>query len=501
VSEVFLGIDLGSGSSKGVLCRPDGAVLATCVRSHSMSMPHPGWAEVDPEVVWWPEVTSICTELMARLPAGDRVASVCVSGVGPCLVLCDDRLRPVRPAILYGIDTRATAEIEELTAALGYQALLETCGKALSSQAVGPKMLWVQRHEPEVWAKATGWYNSSSYVAAKLTGEYVLDHHTASQCDPLYDLAARDWSAWAGDIMSPLPAPRLAWPSDVVGHVTTEAATATGLPEGTPVAAGTVDAWAEAFSAGVRGAGDMMLMYGSTMFFVQALGRMRVSEGLWTTAGVEPGTYTSAAGMATSGSVVEWLRGLAGAAPYEQLLPEAAAVPPGSRGLLVLPYFAGERTPVFDPDARGVIAGLSLRHGRGELLRAVYEGTAFAVRHIMELFEANHEPVKRVVAVGGGTQSGLWTQIVSDVGGFDQHVPRVALGASYGDALLGAIGIGAVDAGTDWAQIDAVIHPDPASRAVYEPLYAAYRQLYQSTRDQVHLLAELQRGEPKPATP
>jgi len=493
---LFLGIDMGSGSAKGVLADSEGEIFATAVRPHSMSLPRPGWAEVDPVGVWWAEVVSICRELVDRAE-GRTVAGMCVSGVGPCLVLCDEELRPVRPAILYGIDMRATAEIAELTERYGVEAIVERGGTALTTQAVGPKMLWVQRNEREVWREAKAWYNSNSYVAARLTGEYVMDHHTASQCDPLYDIRSNSWSVdWAQDIAPGMQLPRLVWPSEIVGRVTPVAARATGLPVGTPVVAGTVDAWAEAFSAGVRQPGDLMLMYGSTMFFVQVLRELRVHPMLWTTAGVEPGSYTLAAGMATSGSLTEWLRELTGGVSYEQLVAEAAQTPPGADGLLVLPYFAGERTPIYDPHARGVIAGLTLRHGRGHLFRAVYEGIAFGIRQILEFIEDDVDPATRLVAVGGGTQSGLWTQVVSDVTGRDQQLPEATIGASYGDALLAAIGTGTVDSATNWARVRRTVTPDPANREVYDQLYRAYGDLYPATRAHAHLLAGLQHSEP-----
>lgn len=492
MTSLLLGIDIGTGSTKGVLCTPDGHVVATATRSHTMDLPRPGWAEVDAGAVWWDDVAGVCRELLLGVDA-TGVAGVCVSGVGPCLVLCDADLQPVRPAILYGIDTRASVEIDELTERFGADALLERCGKALSSQAVGPKMRWVQRHEPHAWERATGWYNSSSFVVARLTGEYVLDHHTASQCDPLYDLREGTWARdWAAEVCPDVPLPRLAWPSEVVGTVSAAAAEQTGLRPGTPVTAGTVDAWAEAFSAGVRRPGDLMLMYGSTMFFVQVLEQYRSHPLLWTTAGVEPGSRTLAAGMSTSGSLTGWVAELTGGMPFADLVAEASAVPAGSDGLLVLPYFSGERTPIFDPRARGVIAGLSLRHGRAHLFRAVYEGIAFGIRQILKFLEDGAEPPRRLVAVGGGTQGGLWTQVVSDVCGRDQDLPSQTIGACYGDALLAAIGTGTVPPSTDWASVAQVVRPDPAARQVYDELYAAYTELYPASRDVVHRLADLQ---------
>lgn len=488
--DLLLGIDMGTGSSKGVLVDECGSIIATETVAHSMELPHPGWAEVDAERLWWREVCEISRKLIAGLPVGAGIKAMCVSGVGPCLVLCDAELRPLRPAILYGIDTRATAEIELLTEELGAEPILEQAGTVLSSQAVGPKLEWVYRHEPEVFAKAAGWYGANSYIAAKLTGEYVMDHHTASQCDPLYATRDFDWNLqWANRICRHLPLPRLVWPSEVVGTVRPDAADATGVPAGTPVVAGTVDAYAEAFSAGVRHPGDQMLMYGSTMFLVQVIDEYRPDPTLWTTAGVERGSLALAAGTSTAGSLIAWLQTVTGDAPLETLMAEASTVPPGSEGLLLLPYFAGERTPVFDPRARGVVAGLTLRHGRGHLIRAAYEGISFGIRQILEQFD-DARGSARTVAVGGGLRSPLWAQTLSDVTGRVQLVPEQAIGASYGDALLAAIGIGLVPADTDWARIEREIVPNPANVSRYDDLYGTWRELYPSTREVVHQLSD-----------
>jgi xylulokinase len=363
----------------------------------------------------------------------------------------------------------------------------------LTTQAVGPKALWVQRHEPKNWERTRRWFNSSSYVAFLLTGEYVLDHHTASQCVPLYDIHAESWhQPWYDEVMGPMPQPRLAWPAEVVGSVTANAAEQTGLRLGTPVCAGTVDAWAEALSGGVRRPGDLMLMYGSTMFFVQQLRAVAPHPQLWNTVGVDPGSRCLAAGMSTSGSLTDWLRQLVGDVPFEVLVEEAAAITPGADGLLLLPYFAGERTPIFDRHARGVIAGLTLRHRRGHLFRAVYEGIAFGIRQILELLDTPANPVHRLVAVGGGTQGRLWTQIVSDVTGREQEVPQQTIGASYGDALMSAIGSGLASAGTDWSRAGHVISPDPSVKPLYDELFGQYSAMYPATREQVHVLARLQ---------
>ena len=491
MSELLLGIDIGTASTKGVLARPDGTVTATAQRPHRLSLPRPGWAEHDAEAVWWDDIRALCSELLPQA-ANRALGGVCVSGIGPCVLPCDAELRPLRPAILYGIDTRADAEIAELDHRLGAARILARGGSALTSQAIGPKLLWLLRHEPEVYERMASWHMASSFAVARLTGEYVLDHHSASQCDPLYDLEAAVWAEdWADEIAPGLPLPRLLWPGEVAGEVTAAAAAATGIPAGTPVAAGTIDAWAEAFSVGVRRPGDLMLMYGSTMFLVRVAEDLAPHPGLWGTAGVEPGTRTAAAGMATSGALTEWLRDLTGDGDFSALAAEAARVPAGSRGLLVLPYFAGERSPLFDPAARGVVAGLTLRHGRAELARAVYEATAFGVRHNLTAFEAAAGPANRVVAVGGGTKAAVWTQIVSDVAGVVQQIPAQAIGAAYGDALLAGIAAGLLPADTDWTTVADVVQPDLAQRVVYDELFGLYRELYPATAKIAHRLAEI----------
>lgn len=493
MSELLLGVDIGTSSSKGVLARPDGEVVATAERPHDLSLPNPGWAEHDAEEVWWNDFVSICRELVPQ--AGGEIVGICSSGIGACLLPASEDGDPLRPAILYGIDSRAEREIGELNEKYGQDTLLSRCGSVLTTQAVGPKLLWLRRNEPEVWEKTRKFFMASSFVAHRLTGEYVLDHHSASQCDPLYDVHENAWiSEWTGDIAPDLPLPRLLWPAEVAGEVTREASETTGIPAGTPVAAGTIDAWSEGASVGVQRPGDLMLMYGTTMFMIEILREPLSHPGLWGTTGLLPGTHNLAAGMATSGALTGWLREISGGVAYEKLTDEAAAVPPGSNGLVVLPYFAGERTPLFDPRARGIVSGLTISHGRGHLYRAVLEATAYGVRHILEYMQDAGGGGERFVAVGGGTKGGLWTQIVSDVTGRVQELPEETIGAAYGDALLAARAVGLVESDADWSHIVDRVEPDTENRALYDELYGIYRELYPATREQVHRLADLQKG-------
>jgi xylulokinase len=483
---VLIGIDIGTSSSKGVLVSPDGTIVAQETRPHGVSTPHPGWVEHDADDVWWADFVAIARSLVSA--AGDSpITGLGVSGIGPCLLPADESGRPLRPAILYGVDTRATAEIESLTAQFGASAILARGGTPLSTQAVGPKLLWLARHEPDVFARTSLVLMASSYLVLRLTGRYVLDHHSASQCDPMYDLARAEWAGdWASAIAPALRLPELFWPNEIVGTVTAAGAAETGLPEGLPVTAGTVDAWAEATSVGVLSPGDVMVMYGTTMFVIQVIESPQPHPALWTTRGVSPDTYSLAAGMATSGAVTDWLRQLFGDS-YAALVSEAATVPAGSRGLLMLPYFAGERTPVFDPNARGVIAGLTLSHGKPEIYRAALEGTAYGLRHNLEVMSFAGGAPTRLVAVGGGTQGDLWTQIVSDVTGVAQLLPSETIGAGYGSARLAATATGLPT--ETWNPIARTVTPNMANNATYSAFYNHYRSLYPATRDLAHFLA------------
>lgn len=490
---VVLGVDVGTSSTKGVLVAPGGEVLATAVREHQVSRPAPGHVEMDAEI-WWDEFLGIARELgAAALARGSRIAAIGVSGMGPCVLLVDEDDAPVRPAILYGVDTRAEAQIRALDAQLGPEEILRRSGCSLTAQAAGPKILWVAQREPEGYARARRLLMPSSFLVRRLTGAYVLDHASAAQVAPLYDITARDWHApWAEAAAPGLELPRLLWADEIAGHVLPGVAAALpGVPAGTPVLAGTIDAWAEAVSGGVRAPGDLMLMYGTTTFLLAMTPQPVPSRHLFPTPGTTEGTSMLTGGMAASGAITTWLRDLLAAPDVGELVADAALSPPGAHGLLVLPYFSGERSPLADPEARGVVAGLTLSHGRGDLYRAVLEAAAYGVRHHLEELRAQGCAISRTVALGGGTRTGLWPQIVADVTGLAQELPRVTIGASYGDAMLAAVRVLGADA-SSWNPVQRRCEPDPATRERYDALYGLYRELYPATRSISHALARMQ---------
>ncbi|MFC7942018.1 FGGY-family carbohydrate kinase [Microbacterium oxydans] len=490
-----LGVDIGTSSSKGVLVGVDGTIIASTSRAHEVRRPHTGWVEMDGDV-WWDEFVSISRELLETVPDAE-VVGVGVSGMGPCILLADEDDRPVRPAILYGVDTRSTAQIDRMTADLGIEEITRVGGSTLTSQAGGPKIAWIGDEEPEALARARRLFMPASWLTRNLTGAYVLDHQSASQVSPFYDIEAESWyGPWWELYAGGIEQPALLWAGDLAGEVTAAAAVATGIPAGTPVITGSIDAWTEAVSVGAHEVGDLMLMYGTTMFLVATGAETLRTPSMWTTAGAFAGTRNLAGGLSTSGALTAWLKDLTGA-DYPELLAEAELSPPGARGLLVLPYFAGERTPIQDPDARGVIAGLTLEHTRGDLYRAALEATALGVRHNVETMRAAGADIRRIVAVGGGTQGRLWLQVVSDVTGLVQEVPQTTIGASYGAAFLAATAIAAPDATpviTDWNPVAETIRPDEALRPAYDDLFDRYVRLYADSKDVVHELADTQRG-------
>jgi xylulokinase len=485
--KVTLGVDIGSSSSKAVLVDEQGHIVRTAQREHQVSRPQPGWAEMDASI-WWTEFTELTTELLAQ--GGVEVIGIGLSGMGPCVLVTDDDGVPLRPAILYGVDTRAVAEIDDLTKRFGADDIIERGGSALTTQAVGPKLAWLAKHEPAVMDRATRLFMPASWLGYRLTGAYRLDYHSASQSSPMFDRHVLGWyEPWSSQIAPGIELPQLCWPGDIVGYTV---GNVPGLAAGIPVIAGTIDAWTEALSVGAQTPGDLMVMYGTTTFLVATVEQAVTTPSMWGTVGALEGTRNLAGGLATSGAITSWLRDITGS-DFATLLAEATASGPGANGLLMLPYFAGERTPIMDPDARGAILGLTVTHTRGDLYRATLEATALAVRHNLDAMAEVGVRPGRIVAVGGGTQGGLWAQIVSDVTRLPQILPTITIGASYGAAWLAANALAPADINA-WNPAADVIQPNPDVASTYDDLYQLYRQLQLAVSDVSHALASHQLG-------
>ena len=490
-----LGIDVGTYESKGVLVDAEGRVLASAARPHELIVPRAGWAEHRADEDWWADFVWLSQKLLADggLQASE-VKAVGASAIGPCMLPVDADGAPLMNAVLYGVDTRAAREVEDLTARIGADRILSHCGNALTSQAVGPKILWLKHNRPDIYANARMFLNSTSFLVHQLTGRFVTDHYSASNVAPLYDIEKGTWSdALTQDITDLGRLPEIGWTTEIAGGLTRHAAEETGLAFGTPVIVGTIDAAAEAISVGVLDAGDMMLMYGSTIFTVR-VGSERIRDPrLWHAPWLFAGQHACMAGLATSGTLTHWFadqlaRDLSREAAMAALAAEAQASPPGANGLIFLPYLSGERTPIHDPNAKGAIVGLTLAHTRADMYRALLEGIAFATHHIFDTYaEAGASP-STIVAVGGGLRNRIWTQATSDASGLRQEVREVSIGASYGDAFLARLAIGGVSRASIkcWNPAAYKIEPDFNNAAVYRRRYATFRKLYPRIRDLTH---------------
>ena len=510
----LLGIDVGTQGSKGILLKTTGEVVARCAVEHEISFPRPGWAEHDADKVWWGDFVKLARELLRRSAIDpERIAAVGVSAVNPVMVPIDARGRPLRPGILYGIDTRSTAEIQWLNHDLGWDRPEVPPSRRLTSQSVSPKVIWLRENEPELWKRTAKVLGATGYIVFRLTGVTAIDSGTVSALAPFYNAAIGTWDEGMCEHFG-VPTsifPKVHAVTDIVGTITPEAAEQTGLAAGTPVSCGTGDATAEYLSAGVVEAGDAGVLYGTTMCMSVLSAEPHTHPLLWGHKSIVPGLFGTGGGMATSAALTRWFRDQfgreemdverhLGVNAYHVLSDEASTVPPGAEGLVVLPYFAGERTPIHDGEARGLILGLTIYHTRRHIYRALLEGTAYGLRHHIDLMAEVDVRPKRIVAAGGGSLDPLWTQIVSDVIGMPQECVETPYGPPLGDAFLAGYGAGLLHdfhALKDrWVRIGRRVEPRPAFTAFYERYYAIYRRLYGQTVEEMHGLARLARLSP-----
>ena len=457
-------IDLGTNEVKAGLVSLDGRLLGLARAGYATSTdPSTGRAEQDPEA-WWGAIGLAVRELVR--PGTCDIVAVGIDGHGPTLVAVDDAGRPTRPAIIWQ-DTRSTAEEAELAALTGLR------GWSLAGL---PAALWMERNDPAA-AGATRWLLATwDFIALRLTGRAAT---SLLDDQPFPDIDLLDRAGLAGRRI----APRVAAGS-IVGEVLGEPAAALGIRAGIPVVAGIVDAWASYHGAGLSRPGDAMDPGGSAGGFGVYADRPLDVPGSFSTIAPLPGLYSVGGAMAATGRAVDWFRVdvLGGVATTETLIAEANAVAAGADGVVFLPYLAGERSPLWDPTARGAFVGLTLGHGRGHLVRAILEASALAIRHVAEPILAAGAEVRSMRVCGGPARSETWNQIKADITGFVVDVPAVLETAVAGAAVLAATGIGA------WSSLPAAIggmtrivrrlEPQPAHRAGYDALYNAYRQLH-----------------------
>ena len=488
--DTVIGLDIGTTSTIAIAVRLPGEIVHVASKPVTLASPHPGWAEEDP-AEWWANSVAILREVVAALPGGpSRLAGLCVTGMLPAVVLLDADGEVLRPSIQQS-DGRVGAEVDDLKAELDEAAFLARAGNGVNQQLVAAKLRWIARHEPAVFARIATVFGSYDYVNFRLTGRRAVEQNWALEAG-FTDLADH---RIADDLVSLAGVPRSAVPDrtvthEMMGRVSAEVAAATGLPEGLPVYGGAADHIASALAAGIAAPGDVLLKFGGAGDIVVATAEATPDPRLYLDYHLVPGLYAPNGCMAASGSALNWLAGLIGAEdgterPHVALDALAAGIPAGSDGVLCLPYFLGEKTPIHDPLARGTFIGLSLSHGKGHLWRALLEAIAYGFRHHLDvLAEMGHRP-QRVFASDGGTRSRIWMQIVADIVGLPVRLLENPHGSSVGAAWVAAIGSGLA---SDWAGVSALarqgdlITPIAEHRAVYDRGYARYRATYQALK-------------------
>jgi xylulokinase len=504
----LVGIDIGTQGSKGVLVDSHGRVVASRVTEHGISLPHSGWVEQDADVIWWADFCEISRSLIVQSGVDPhRVAGVGLSTIGPTLLLLDDEGRPLRPGILYA-DTRGDSEVSWLEQRLSAGTQRNPVGRALSSRLMSIKLLWLQRNEPRIWSRVRRIVTAQGYLVHKLTGQAVIDIQTARSFYPLFDLEKQDWSDSVGQLFGVAgeQLPSVSMATAVVGEVTPAAASATGLAPGTPVIAGTMDAYSGWLAAATVAEGDACAIYGSTLCVAALTPHKVIHPGVFSGAYLIPDTKFVGGATVAAGALTRWFRDEFGAAEldaqnrlgisaYQLLSMQAEEIPPGSSGLVVLPYFAGERSPIHDGNARGVIFGLTLQHTRNHIYRSLLESIAYSLRHILDTLASAGVEVTQLTATGGGANSDLLLQICSDVTGIPHLCRQDKIGAALGDAFLAGVAVGIIDSYSDlperWNPITRVIQPVRDRSHTYDACYRIYRALYEQTKDQMHSLASL----------
>ena len=491
--DCVLGLDIGTTSTIGILLALPDRILATATRPVSLSSPHPGWAEEDPQQ-WWQNVTEITRELLVT--AGVEAASikaVGVTGMLPALVLLDETGNILRPSIQQS-DGRCGAEVAELRAELDEAAFLAKAGNGINQQLIATKLRWIRRHEPDVFARIGTAFGSYDYINWQLTGQKAIEQNWALEAG--FVEVARHELDDALIALTGLPRaaiPRKVMSHAILGHVTAKAARATGLKEGTPVAGGAADLIASALGAGITRKGDVLLKFGGSVDILIATDRAVPDARMFLDYHLVPGLYMPNGCMSTGGSGLNWFAksfcgGLEpeakaqGLSIHQYLDRLAAEIPAGAEGLTILPYFLGEKTPIHDPAARGVFDGLTLSHGPAHVWRALLEAYAYALRHHVEVLNDMGHATENYIVSDGGSNSGLWMQIVADV--LQKPVQRLTghPGSCIGAAWTAAISVGLTD---DWSGIGRFVGnagkllPQSGDRTTYQQGYRRFRDLYE----------------------
>ncbi len=491
----LMGIDIGTTSTKVIIIDLHGNVVSSTERPSQLMSPAPGWAEEDANL-WWENVCNGVPECLrqANLTAG-QIAAVGTSGMVPTIVLLDKDDQVLHNSIQQN-DARAVEEIYYLRKQTDSQDILRRTGSAITQQTIGTKILWLRRNRPQMLEQATHLMGSYEFIGHRLTGSYYQERNWALESG-YFDLYKEDWD---DNLLKLSTIDRsllgnICWPADVIGQVTRQAASRTGLLAGTPVVAGSADHIASSFSSGLKHHGDLLVKLGGAGDIMISLDKLLVDERLFLDYHDIPGKFIVNGCMASSGSLIKWFRNeFAPKEDYTQLDAAAEAVSAGSDGLILLPYFLGEKTPIQDPLARGTLVGLTLTHTRAHIYRAVLEGISYGFYHHLKVLAEHGLTPTFARCANGGARSALWKQITADVLGIRLEQVANHPGSSLGAAFCAGIGVGAFqgwDEIEQYIQVAAVNLPNMENHALYMEMFQLYREIYESLKDKFPRLARI----------
>lgn len=490
---MFLGLDIGTGGTRAVLVNSSGKLIASTSAEHApFRSPQPGWAEQDPEDWWRAAQQAIRLAVAAgeQAASGAKIEAIGLTGQMHGAVMLDANGEVLRPSLIW-CDQRTDAECDWLHREIGRERLIELTANPALPNFTLTKLLWVRKHEPEVFARIAHVLCPKDYVRYRLTGAYAMDVQEASGT-LLLDVTHRRWSSEVARVAG-IPEswlPQLFESPEVCAKISSEAASATGLTAGTPVVAGAGDQGAGAVGMGILNPGSVSATIGTSgVVFAATAEPTRDPMGrLHTFCHAVPGRWHVMGVTQGAGLSLRWFRDQFGAGPddgrdaYERLCSEAAKVPAGAAGLVWAPYLMGERTPHLDPEARAALVGLTASHTRAHVVRAILEGVAFSLRDSLTIFEEMKVPVESIRLGGGGARSPVWRQIQAETYGRPVELPAAEEGAAYGAALLAGVGGGmwpSVDAACDAViRIASRVEPDAAAVKHMEGRYREYRKLY-----------------------
>ena len=483
-----IGVDGGTESLRTGVFDLSGNPLAFASVTYPTNFPVPGWAEQDPDDWWNALGRSVRQAVIDAKVSKQEILGLCLDTTCCSVVVLDGAGNPLRPALIW-MDMRSAPQTEQVLAT-GDLALKVNSngGGPVSAEWMIPKSLWIHQNEPEIFQNAETICEFQDYLNLHLTGKRVASINNVS----VRWHYGPGWDGWASRMVEILGMPELLkkWPDTVlrlgeeIGGLTSNASLHLDLPEGLPVLQGGADAFIGMIGLGVVDPGSLAFITGSSHLHLGLSQKALNGQGIWGTYAnaVIPGLHVLEGGQTSTGSVVSWLRRTLGNPSYEELNQEAAQLEPGSEGVIMQEHFQGNRTPHTDPLSRGVISGLTLKHGRGHLFRATLEGIAFGTELILETMRNNGFEAETVVLAGGATRSNLWLQIHADISNLPLTLTKVPDAPALGSAILAAVGSGAFSdigsAARKMVQVDRVIEPNPESHGIYQPFYQSYREHY-----------------------